>query len=287
MAVVGLVAVTTLPILLKKSWLENKVRENTVMLLSANRRSGGSGSILSSSTHKSIVLTNRHVCNLFTKGGIVVKQTTKEEHLVVSYKRSKAHDLCLVEVYADLKGGIELAEKAPEKLDSAIISGHPGLRPISLTTGAFSETEFLEVFVGLRKCTEKEAETELVCLFLGAYPLIERYESVLVTAFIMPGSSGSAVYNKSGELSGVVFAGSRGLSFASIVPYEYVANFLNSEASKLVSEFPSNVLTAAEDSEQEKILKRCESLFGLDDKQTKEIKKVCETIQRSAIWFQQ
>jgi V8-like Glu-specific endopeptidase len=43
--------------------------------------------------------------------------------------------------------------------------------------------------------------------FVGGIPDIMQYDSTLVTATIMPGSSGSGVYNENKELAGVVFAG--------------------------------------------------------------------------------
>lgn len=44
----------------------------------------------------------------------------------------------------------------------------------------------------------------------------------------MPGSSGSMVLNENNELSGLVFAGlGRDISYALIVPTEYIIDFLS------------------------------------------------------------
>jgi len=55
----------------------------------------------------------------------------------------------------------------------------------------------------------------------------------LVTATIMPGSSGSGVFNEDMELSGLAFAGSGDLGYAWTVPYEDMMYFLNKELENL------------------------------------------------------
>ena len=55
----------------------------------------------------------------------------------------------------------------------------------------------------------------------------------LVTGLVLPGSSGSAVFDYKGYIGGVVFAsGSRELYYALVVPYTFVKFFLEYEVPK-------------------------------------------------------
>jgi S1-C subfamily serine protease len=69
----------------------------------------------------------------------------------------------------------------------------------------------------------------MYCALFGVMPIIVTYNSTLVTGLIMPGSSGSAVFNKDGEISALIFAGAQGLSYGFVVPYEYVRDFVTTE----------------------------------------------------------
>ena len=58
-------------------------------------------------------------------------------------------------------------------------------------------------------------------------PIVKQYTTRTTDALIAPGSSGSGVYNTSGNLVAVVFAGyGRGLSQGILVPWEYIYSFL-------------------------------------------------------------
>jgi hypothetical protein len=101
------------------------------------------------------------------------------------------------------------------------------------------------VMTGYRDCTPDEATnpaTGLFCAIIGKLPVVRRFDARLVSNLIQPGSSGSGVFNHEGELSGVIFAGTGDFSYGFIVPYEYVANFLNTEIDTLPELSPdSNV----------------------------------------------
>lgn len=210
----------------------------TSVKLVSKRGGGGSGVVLESNKNESIILTNRHVCRLVTQGGIVVREG--ERHWVTHYKMSKNHDLCLVKVNADMGINTKVASEAPTKYTKAFISGHPHLLPHVLTQGNFSGRIFINLVVALRKCTQadyskarraRDMRTMLMCMFYGGLPVTQTFDSQLVTGTILPGSSGSAVFNEKGEISGLVFAsGSRELSYALVVPQPYVYHFVALEA---------------------------------------------------------
>lgn len=101
------------------------------------------------------------------------------------------------------------------------------------------------------------------------------YESITVSAIIMGGSSGSAVLNANGELSGVVFAGQgNGLSYAFIVPYEYVSMFLKDSGDFIKIPLVDNE-NKSEETRQAKlaIIKACK----LDKIKTK---KICDILSQ-------
>lgn len=213
---------------------KNSPAKNTVMITNRAGTSGGTGIILNSTKNGSLVLTNDHICNLIKdQGGIL--RTPHGNYNIVAYKESQLSDLCEVIVQDNLHEKNKLAKKAPKLYDPATVSGHPALMPNVLSTGHVSGREVIQVMTGIRPCTKDEESSELalICAFLGGIPVVRNYESQLVTATIMPGSSGSGVYNKSNELIGVVFAGSGQLGYAWTVPYEQLINFLYSEGPSL------------------------------------------------------
>jgi S1-C subfamily serine protease len=203
----------------------------SVKITNMQQSSGGSGVILSSADQESIILTNRHVCGVIEHGGLVVKDNVP--HAVAAYKPSENHDLCEIRVRVNLGVDTVVASRAPKRYSAALISGHPQLLPHVTTLGQFSGRIVINVLTKIRKCTQEEAgdpSKAMICAVLGGIPEVKSFDSQLVSGLIMPGSSGSAVFNDNGEIAGLVFAGSsRELSFAFIVPQEYVADFVNRE----------------------------------------------------------
>lgn len=211
----------------------------SVMIVGKNMRSGGSGVILESTNDKSLILTNNHVCEVVKEGGYVVQENLK--YPVDMYAQYAYHDLCVVTVSHSFNVNTKVADSAPTAYSKAFISGHPNLLPHVLTTGSFSKYRVIHVLTGLKKCSETETSVpkdnkiieknndEYWCENYGMIPIFKTYQSQLVTGTILPGSSGSAVYNSNGEISALVFAGhSRGFSYAFVVPYEYVVDFVRS-----------------------------------------------------------
>ena len=200
----------------------------TVMITNLDGNSGGSGVIIDNTPSESVVLTNKHVCGVLKKGG-KIKLVSGEEHIVTGYLTDIEHDLCVLTVAADLKNSIKIASEKPEIYSEGIVTGHPALMPNIITKGHFGGREIIQIIVGVRKCKDSDMKNPQIapyCAFFGVAPIVRSYESQVVSATIMGGSSGSAVLNKDGELAGLVFAGNaRGLSYAFIVPYEAVKNF--------------------------------------------------------------
>lgn len=211
----------------------NELRKNTVKVTGKNSKSGGTGVIIASSKSSSRILTNAHVCDVAKKGGYV--HTWKGKYAVKKYAKSKKHDLCILQVSQDLETKVRLAYSAPEEGDDIVVSGHPRLMPQMLSYGHLSGTMHITMFSGIRKCTPKDYKKHpFICWWFEGMPIIREYETSSVSAMIAPGSSGSAVYNSSDELVGLVFAGhGRGVSYGITVPYSYLRAFMRTPTKKL------------------------------------------------------
>jgi len=199
----------------------------SVMVINEKMNSGGTGVILDSHPGVSHILTNKHVCQLIQTGGKIVTDDG-DTHSIDSFRVYKKHDLCLIETLADLGVNIRVAAQAPQIYESSVIVGHPALLPTIFSVGHFSQRRSVDVMVDMQKCTGNEdGEDALACMFVGGKPVIRTFQAQVTSSLIMPGSSGSPVYNEKGELSALVFAGSQGLSYGFLVPWEYIHDFLS------------------------------------------------------------
>jgi S1-C subfamily serine protease len=257
----------------------NQEYANTsVMITKLDGRSGGTGVIISSANAQSKILTNAHVCGLLKNGGIVRSERMKG--IVKSFQISNNHDLCLVTTNNNFKVNTVLAKEEPDVYDDAIISGHPHLLPNIVTYGHFSQKELITIMMSMRPCTIEDItndKTAIYCQLLGGIPSIRSFEAQIVSATIMPGSSGSAVFNSKGELSGLVFAGSGDFGYAMIVPYEYINNFFESELQSLPVNFPNKELPLVDESETMNWKNVCSS------KVPPKIKTVCELVSKTLL----
>lgn len=251
----------------------------SVMITRYDGRSGGSGVILSSSKNSSKILTNAHVCEVVANGGIVRSDTARG--IVKSYKVSDIHDLCLITTNNNFKVNTVIAEESPEIYNDAAVVGHPALMPTIVTKGVFSQKELITVLVGSRPCTEEEKtneRTSIICFLMGAMPLIRTFEAQVVSSTIMPGSSGSPVFNANGEISGLVFAGSGNFGYAYVVPFEYISNFLEHELPLLNAKYPNNSSGSPVHEEEKKNYRKiCEQ------NNQKELNKICEMVSKSLL----
>jgi S1-C subfamily serine protease len=198
-------------------------RKTSVRIYNPKMSSGGTGSIIKSSETGSKILTNKHVCRLIEQGGWV--NYNDKNYKVTHYKKFKDHDLCLLRIDKNLNVNTTISDKTAKIADEVYVSGHPNLLPHILTKGHLTDKLDIELVVGLKKC--KKDDLSLECLFFGGLPVVQKFESQVVSNLIKPGSSGSAVFNTQGEIVGVIFAGSgRDFSYGFIVPQKYIHYFL-------------------------------------------------------------
>lgn len=261
---------------------KSDMRSASVMITNREANHGGTGIILQSTESRTSILTNDHVCRAIKDGGVVRNRTGNYQ--VASIIESELSDLCLVQVLANLNVNISISDYGPKMYDKATVSGHPALMPNVLSQGHVSGRNIIEVMTDIRPCTQDELQSPLgmACMFFGGMPVIKSYESVLVTATIMPGSSGSGVYNSSGELIGVVFAGSEGFGYAWTVPYEQVINFLYREHQTLKVQNLNQELSLLPKQEDSKRLR--DILQNCDTTKNELIRNYCNILRRDVTW---
>lgn len=221
----------------------------SVSIVSPTLHAGGSGVILWSRASKSAILTNLHVCNLIQVGGVV--QREGQSWPVMSYRVYTKHDLCVVTVAANLRVNTHVAEDPPDLYSNLVVAGHPALLPTIMSRGHFSSHKIIQMIVDMIPCDgTEEGQDMMFCMFMGAKPIVQQFDSQPISALIMPGSSGSGVFNDKGEIAGLVFAGpGDGLGYGFIVPQEYIADFLDNlnfypEQQPKATDKPKNFFTA-------------------------------------------
>ena len=284
---IGLLVLTAISTVLHiKRYLnqENPLHNTSVKITNREMNHGGTGIILKSGANKSQVLTNAHVCEVVKEGGVVITEASNK-YQVNSTKISQSSDLCILSVLSDLHFSTKLAAKTPEMYDDVLVAGHPALMPNIISRGHLSGKDILQVMTGLKPCTEDDMkENALMCFFLGGIPQIRSFDSRLVSATIMPGSSGSGVYNTSNELIGVVFAGQGDFGYGWTVPYEQVKNFLETEQNTLEDKLAKQEVSLKSPDQaskiKEAILKCSKGAFKNDSK----LKKICNILSRDNTW---
>jgi S1-C subfamily serine protease len=260
-----------------------ELKDTSVRILNLAQTSGGTGSILKSFANASHILTNKHICRLIEPGGVV--DYRGQQFLITHYKKFEQHDLCIVRVAVNLEKNLAVSATLVKPSDTAIVSGHPNLLPHIATIGHLSERTDIELLSGIKPCTEKDLQENLqICMWFGGMPVIAKLNAQLISNLIKPGNSGSAVFNKKGEIIGVVFAGnSRDFSYGYIVPQIYVLFFLqNADKFEWVK-----VGTPVDDegmSDRVFNFEKCEEVRFKEGSRFDTIKKLCKNSKDSLIW---
>jgi hypothetical protein len=252
----------------------------TVMITNIAENHGGTGVVLKSTSTESQILTNAHVCGVVKNGGVVKNEYYRG--FVSSYTLSSFHDLCLIKTDTNFHTNTSVATDPPPHYSQASISGHPKLYPTIITKGSFSSKQIVTVMTGFRPCTEEDAknpDNTLVCLLLGGFPTLKNYEAQFVGATIQGGNSGSAVYNEDGEVAALVFAGSGDLSYALVVPQEYVYNFVNKEVPMAKFESPNTEQPLDTSDAQSRFKSSCLKL-AMGDQSLAVLEKYCKFYSR-------
>lgn len=204
--------------------------QKTSVLVASNSGGGGSGVIYRSSSKGTLILTNAHICEVISTGGVVVDTTT---HSILAYKKSTKHDLCLLLVEDDLDINTVVAPYAPKRNSKVYASGHPSLYPHIVSEGYVSGIDTYSIHTDTRPCSKVEALADPVECILDGKAISTEREAQVISALVSPGSSGSAVFNTQGELVGLVFATSGNIGYALTVPWKYLDEFVKHEVREL------------------------------------------------------
>lgn len=199
-------------------------KRTSVRVYNPEKNSGGTGSIYMSNKNGSVILTNKHVCRLIEQGGYV--EQNDKDYEITAYKKFADHDLCTIYVEHNFKINLKISKQLAKASDTIYVSGHPHLLPHIVTKGHLSDNMDIRLIVGVK---DGCSTNPFLCALLGGDPVIQKFDSQVVSNLIQPGSSGSAVFNAGGEIIGVVFAGSGDLSFGFIVPQKYLLYFMAME----------------------------------------------------------
>ena len=204
---------------------------SSVVMLTSNG-GGGTGFRITAESGKSFILTNNHICR--DRESLTANYGDQEKTIKVIQKYAD-HDLCVLEDIDEipslrLSGSLDSHERL-------WLIGHPALRQLTLESGHFVGNTDIDL---LTTCSEKEIEERIAAikevktiddflkiLRLSAGYCIKKVNANHINNISYGGNSGSPVFNKWGNVVGVLFAGSRGQPTASyIVPLEHLQKFL-------------------------------------------------------------
>ncbi len=223
-----------------------KIEDSAVKVVNTQENSGGSGVVVGHTVATTLVMTNKHVCEVIENGGVVIFNDVARK--ILSYLPDTEHDLCLVKVNGLFGTSALISTKDLEFNDHVRVVGHPALLPKVITDGMASGPYLVHILASIRKCTPEDFKKfPNECMFLGGIPEIRNFNSILTSALVMPGSSGSGVFNDKNQLVGLVFAGQGGLSFSLIVPLKFVQSFYDRSVKRTFRILPVNPPKAISD----------------------------------------
>lgn len=198
------------------------VGERTYRMLNPdNLKSGGTGFSVRAASGKTYTMTNAHVCSLSKENYMVAERNDRHIRLKIIDIAQNA-DLCLLEPVPNTESGIPLAGAVGLR-ERVFLVGHPLLQPLTLRTGFLAFRE--NIIVSYCSLARRIHKQEFLTTYLDE-SCDRMVDAQTATLDAMPGNSGSAVTNSSGDLVGVLFAANRvGLSL--LVPLSTVREFLS------------------------------------------------------------
>jgi S1-C subfamily serine protease len=160
------------------------------------RNSGGTGFAIRTHDGKVVIVSNSHVCDNNPEMWLGQDDNPK---LFVSkvIKKDPEKDLCMMTAPKDAVP-LPLAPVAPKQFEEILVIGHPHLEPI---TPAFGHILVLhravQIMASGPACGVFTRGVEFYCE--------KTYSGYLSEAKILPGNSGSPVFNSTGQVIGVAF----------------------------------------------------------------------------------
>lgn len=193
--------------------------------------SGGTGFHVKAPSGKMYLVTNGHVCKGVEKDGVVYVRLGEGDTSVPRnvIQESPSTDLCLVEPLPQARA-VKLSEKDPESGDILAAIGHPRLFQITKTQGITigpRKVEFIQSFnPEPGTCDEpKNVRKEITLLFWKIPACLVAVDAIQTTITILPGSSGSPIFDEQFRVKGIAFASDES-AWAAIVPVTQLNTFL-------------------------------------------------------------
>lgn len=154
---------------------------NIIKLVTAEGNSGGTGFEVVAPSGKVYTLTNKHMCEDNATNAVVGDRTIPLRVIEVA----KDTDLCLLEPLIG-KTGLHVSNTPVVSDDNLDVYGYGMLQDLTHTKGAY---------VGVTTGAIEDALIDMGVTDVG-----------YMTAIILPGNSGSPVFNNDGDVIGVAFA---------------------------------------------------------------------------------
>lgn len=212
--------------------LKVKLRKSVVSVVTESEIGGGTGFLVKNDAGRAFIITNRHVCKgtMQLDGSVKIKtaeETIKRKVIEISDKS----DLCIIEA-GPHQEPLEMARDYSLD-DDAYVMGHPHLQPLTFVHGEL----VADVTIGMLHhyitpnepdCSGPGLHAEKIdMVFFQINVCIEDYKSILTTARIFPGNSGSPVVDNRGKVIGVIFTGNNSTNYGYAVPLDQLRTFIN------------------------------------------------------------
>lgn len=241
LTILGLNAVLFRPDLAVRDWLTPDVgtqrgsyfikkygKKIVILTTPSEGNGGGTGFAVKAPSGVTYTITNNHVCELAEGGKLRAVYDNGRSVIIDVLETDKAHDVCILKGLP-LTEGLEVAEAEASVGDPIFTIGHPLLMPNTFSEGLVRDRTDMVVMMGYgdeRQCralglkhrVNPFDETSGICYNI--------YDAMDTSVTGYPGNSGSPVFNVSGKVIGVIFAGNGLTNQLSYVPLEYLHDLI-------------------------------------------------------------